>query len=156
MVKKAYQVQQSFGPKSARAMVKNKPVSLKFTLEIIANVKGKRLDKSLAWMHRILNHEEFLPLRRYHKKVAHRKGEAKRFSKAGRYPERTVKAFIELLELVKANADYKGLDSDNLLIAHAFASQGFSRSSNQSQGRIAGKRRKSKATHIEIIVTEAK
>ena len=157
MVKKTYQISTSAGAaRIAKAMMKNKPVSLKYSLEIISNIKGQRLDKSLAWLGRIMRMEEFLPLRVYHKKVPHRKGEAKMFAKAGRYPFRVVKAFIGLLNTVKANADYKGLDSENLLITHAFASQGFARMSYQSQGRISGKARKRKAAHIEIVVREAR
>lgn len=156
MVKKEYQVQKLRPSKTAKAMMKNKPVSLKYSLEVISNIKGKTVKKSLAFLNRILNKEEFLPLRTYKKKVAHRKGDSKGMSTIGRYPIRTIKAFIELLETVRANADYKGLDSDNLLITHMFASQGFQRASFQSQGRIAGKRRKRKSVHLEIVVQEAK
>ncbi len=157
MVKKAYQVQTSAGAaRIAKAVMKNKPISLKYSLEIISNIKGQRLDKSVAWLNRILRMEEFLPLRVYNKKVPHRRGDAKMFAKAGRYPLRAVKAFIGLLNTVKANADYKGLDSENLLITHAFASQGFARMSYQSQGRISGKARKRKSAHIEIVVREAR
>ena len=157
MVKKSYQVQMhANSAKTAKAIAVNRPVSLKYSLEIISNIKGKRLDKSLAWLGRILRKEEFLPLRVYNKKVPHRKGEAKMFAKAGRYPMRVLDAFVELLNTVKANADYKGLDSENLLITHAFASQGFQRMSNQSQGRISGKGKKAKSCHLEIIVREAR
>jgi len=97
-----------------------------------------------------------LPLRKYNKKIGHKKGEAKLFSKIGRYPKRTLKAFVEILNTVQANADYKGLDSENLIITHMFASQGFQRTSYQSQGRISGKRRKNKSVHLEVVVMEAK
>ena len=154
MVKKTYQVQKISKKKTALAMMKNKRVSLKFSNEIVSNIKGKRVDKAIAYLQRILTKEEFLPLRKYKKKIGHRKGEAKGMTKIGRYPMRTVEAFIEILESVKANADYKGLDSDNLIITHMFVSQGFARASYQSQGRIAGKRRQRKSVHIEIVVTE--
>ncbi|HLC92536.1 MAG TPA: 50S ribosomal protein L22 [archaeon] len=155
MVKKNYQVGAA-SAKIAKAMMTNKPVSLKYSVEIISNIKGQRVEKALAWLGRIASMKDFLPLRMYNKKVGHRKGEAQHFSKSGRYPIRCVNAFIELLNTVKANADYKGLDSENLLITHMFASQGFSRMSYQSQGRISGKARKSKSTHIEVIVREAR
>ncbi|MCX6798754.1 MAG: hypothetical protein NTW59_01500 [Candidatus Diapherotrites archaeon] len=48
------------------------------------------------------------------------------------------------------------MGTDNLLIAHCFASQGFRRIGFQPKGKIAGKRRKRKSAHIEIVVTEAK
>ncbi|MCR4368429.1 MAG: 50S ribosomal protein L22 [archaeon] len=156
MVKKNYQVQKFRKAKTATAMMKNKPISLKYTNEIISNIKKGTVEKALGWLHRIENEEEFLPLRKYNKKVGHRKGESKGFSIIGRWPKRTVVVIIELLESVKANADYKGLDSENLFITHMFASQGFHKNSNQSQGRIAGKRRKRKSTHVEIVVQEAR
>ena len=156
MVKKEYQIQGINPKKIASVMMKNKPVSLKYSREVISNIKGKRVDKVMPWLKRILEHEEFLPLRKYNKKVAHRKGDSRGMTKIGRFPKRTIEAFIELLESVKSNADYKGLDSDNLLIHHMFASQGFSRMSYQSQGRISGKKRQKKSTHLEIIVMEAR
>ena len=157
MVKKEYQNQgPSHAKKTAKAMMKNKPVSLKYSLEIISNIKGKRLDKAQSYLERILTHEEYLPMRKYKKKIGHKKGEAKGFTKVGRYPERPIKAMLELLESAKSNADYKGLDSENLLIVHMFASKGYSRVGYQSQGRISGKRRQSKSTHLEIIVEEAR
>ncbi|HIH10223.1 MAG TPA: 50S ribosomal protein L22 [Candidatus Diapherotrites archaeon] len=156
MVKKAYQVAQVQRKGTASAMMKNKPVSLKYSVEIISNIKGMRVDKAIEYLKRILSMEEYLPLRKYNRKIGHKKGEAKGFTKVGKYPLRCVGAFIELLENVKANADYKGLDSDNLIITHMFASQGFARRSNQAQGRISGKARKRKSAHIEIVVREAR
>lgn len=156
MVKKTYQAMDRLSAKTAKALMKNKPVSLKYSREIISNIRGQRVEKAIAWLGRIAAMKDFLPLRMYNKKVGHRKGEAQHYTKIGRYPIRCVNAFIELLNTVKANADYKGLDSDNLMIAHMFASQGFSRMRYQSQGRISGKARKSKSTHIEIVVMEAK
>jgi large subunit ribosomal protein L22 len=155
MVKKEYQ-KKIEGKKVAKAVAKNQRASLKYSTELVREIKGKRLDKAEAFIKRILKKEEYLPLRVYNKKVGHRKGDAKSFSKSGRFPKGTLNVFLKLLESVKANADYKGLDSENLMIVHAFASQGFQRTSFQSQGKIGGKRRKRKSTHIEVIVMEGK
>jgi|SRR3989344_7504753 len=154
MVKRNYQIELK-GKKIAKAMTKNANVSLKFSLELIREIKGKRLDKSEAFLGRIVDMKEHLPLRVYKKKVAHRRGDARSFTKSGKYPVKTAKIWISLLQSVKANADYAGLDADNLIITHAFASQGYRRYSFQSQGRIGGKRRIKKAAHIEIAVREA-
>ena len=154
MVKRNYQVELK-GKKIAKAMTKNANVSLKFSLELIREIKGKRIDKAEAFLRRIRKQEEFLPLRVYKKKVAHRRGDARSFTKSGRYPIKVAKIWLSLLESVKANADYAGLDADNLIITHAFASQGYRRYSYQSQGRIGGKRRIKKSAHIEVAVREA-
>lgn len=140
--------------KTAKAITANAPISLKFSTELVNQIKGKYVEKIIAWLTRIENEEEFLPLKMYDKKVAHRKGESKAGAKAGRYPKKVVRAWIELLESAKNNADFKGLDQEKLIILHAFASSGMNRYSYQSKGRIGGKARRKNATHIEVIVTE--
>jgi large subunit ribosomal protein L22 len=156
MVKKNLQIQKFNSKKTACAVVKNKPVSLKYVLEAARIIKGKRVDDAIDYLKRVESMREHLPLRVYRGKVAHRKGEAKNYTKAGRYPVKVAKALIELLELAKSNADFKGLDSENLLIMHMFASQGFRRASYQTHGRISGKRRLRKSCHIEVVVMEAR
>ncbi len=141
---------------TAKALLVNQPASRKYSVEIAREIRGKKVSSAEKRLQKILEKKEFLPLRRFNKKVAHRKGNAKSNVKSGRYPQKTVKIFRSLLGLVKANADYKGLDSENLLIEHIAASEGFSRVSYQSQGRIAGKRRKRKSTNLEIVVRESK
>ncbi len=154
MVKRDYQIELK-GKKIAKAMTKNANVSLKFSLELIREIKGKRVDRAETFLRHIMEQKEFLPLRVYKKKVAHRRGDARSFTKSGRYPIKVAKIWLSLLESVKANADYAGLDADNLIITHAFASQGHRRYSYQSQGRIGGKRRLKKSAHIEVAVREA-
>jgi len=156
MVKKSYHSELASRKKVAKAMAKNKPISLKYATEIARELKDKPLDKAERFLQRITEKTEHLPLRRYIKHVPHRKGEAKSFTKSGRYPVRAAKAFLGLLADVKANADYKGMDNEALIIKDVFASVGFRRVSHQSQGKISGKRRLSKSTHIEIVVVEGK
>jgi len=156
MVKKNYQKKVRSEKKSAKAIAKNQPVSTKYATEMCREIKMTKLANAEKKLNRILAKQEFLPLRKYNKKVAHRKGRSVSGVKSGRYPEKICKVFLSLLESVKANADFKGLDSENLLIIHCFASRGFARRSVQPKGHISGKRRKKKSTHVEVIVTEAK
>lgn len=156
MSKVTYQTKVGKAEKTAKAITTNAPISLKYSTELSKLIKGKYVNKVLAMLKRIENEEEYLPLRKYNKKVAHRKGEAKNNVKSGRYPKKVVKAWAELIESAKNNADFKGLDEEKLVIIHAFASKGISRYSYQSKGRIGGKSRRKNATHIEVIISEAK
>jgi large subunit ribosomal protein L22 len=156
MAKTNYQAIVGKESKTAKAMITNAEGSLKYSTEICNQIKGKTVEKALAWLIRIKNHEEYLPLRMYNKKVAHRKGDAKAGVKSGRYPEKTIQTFINLLESAKSNADFKGLDEENLTIIHAFASMGINRYSYQSKGKIGGKARRKNSTNIEVIVSEVK
>lgn len=158
MVKRYYNtvVSSTESKKIAKAMAPNANVSLKYALEICNQVKGKTIDWTEAFLRDIEAHKRFLPLKRYNKRVAHRKGDAVHGEKAGRYPEKTVRAFLKLLENARANADYKGLDTEKLVIKHAFASQGFGRRGVQKKGHIGGKVRKRKSAHLEIVLMEAR
>lgn len=155
MVKKNYQAEIR-GKNIAKVMAKNKHVSLKYSNELCRQIRGKPIAKAEAFIERIMKKQQFLPLTRYNKKVGHRKGSSMSGVKAGRYPENACRVFLELLAQLRANADFKGLDANKLVIVHAFTSQGFSRITFQSRGRIAGKRRKEKSTHIEIVARESK
>ncbi len=156
MVKKNYQAKVGKESKTAKAVITNANISLKYATEASNQLRGMYVNKAIAWLTRIMNKEEYLPLKRYHKKVAHRKGEAKSGEKAGRYPQKVTKTLIELLESAKNNADFKGLDSEKLNIIHMFASPGLGRYSHQSKGKIGGKARRTNATHVEVIVSEVK
>jgi len=154
MAKSKYYLDEGNSGKSAKAIATNRPVSLKYSTELCRELKGKSIDSAQNFLGRIMKKSDHLPLRKYNAKMGHRRGESKSFTKSGRYPLRTAKVFSDLLNSVKANADYKGLNADNLIIKGMFASQGFSRASMQPQGRIAGKRREKKSTHLEIVVVE--
>jgi large subunit ribosomal protein L22 len=156
MVKKNYQAMVGGEKKVARAMAKNQPVSTKYATELCREMRGKRLSDVEKRIERIRDGQEFLPLKQYNKKVPHRKGDSASGVKSGRFPRNLCRAMLKILESVKANADFKGLDSENLLIVHCFASHGFARAGMQAKGKISGKRRYKKSTHIEVIVREAK
>ncbi len=156
MAKSNYQAEVGKASKTARAKINNAPISVKYSTEICNKIKTRRVNEVIEWLNRIEAHEEFLPLNKYHKKVAHRKGDSKSGEKAGRFPEKVAREFVKLLELAKSNADFKGFDAEKLMIIHAFANMGMNRYSYQSKGKIAGKARRRNATNIEVIVQEAK
>ncbi|MEK6959357.1 MAG: 50S ribosomal protein L22 [archaeon] len=156
MAKKNYQAEVGKPSKSAKALITDANISIKYATEIANQIKSRPVNQVIDWLIRIERHEEYLPLKRYHKKVAHRKGDSREGVKSGRYPEKAVQAFINLLKLAKNNADFKGLDSEKLVIIHAFVSMGTARYGYQSKGKIAGKARRHNSTHIEVIVQEVK
>lgn len=155
MVKNNYQAEPKADEKKvARAILKNKRASLKYSTEISRELANKTFKKAEAFLEGIVAMERHLPLRKYNKKIAHRKGNSASGVKTGKYPVNTAKIFLELLQNLKANSDYKGLDADKMVIRHVFASQGLRRFKFQAQGRISGKRRLKKSVHIEGIAVE--
>ena len=125
MVKKDYQAKVGNEKKIARAIAKNQPVSTKFATELCREMRGKTLSSVEERLERIRDGKEFLPLRQYNKKVPHRKGDSSSGVKSGRFPRNLCGVVLKLLESVKANADFKGLDSENLLIEVTEDVRGF-------------------------------
>ncbi|MFA5357949.1 MAG: 50S ribosomal protein L22 [archaeon] len=156
MSKKNYQALPGKQSKTAKALIKNADVSLKYSTEICNQMRGKMVQKNIEWLEKIILHETHLPLQMYNKKVGHRRGQAMLGVKAGRYPEKVAKKIITLLELAKANADFKGLDTEKLLVIHAFASQGLKRYGHQNKGKIGGKVHLKPSINIELVVMEVK
>lgn len=140
--------------RSARAYRSNAKVSTKYSIEFSNYFKGMPLNKAIQIAENIESKKEYLPLKKFAKKVAHRKGENRRKAASGRWPINCAKLVKELLLEVKANSENKDLDTTKLRIIHMFANKGVSRTNLQPLGRIGGKLRKSKSTNIEVIVLE--
>ncbi len=138
--------------KIAKAKSRNAPISFKFSVELAREIKGRKYSSVLKFIERIIKKEEHLPIRKFRKKVAHRKGEAKSKVKSGRYPIRVARVWKKLLESAEKNADALGLDIKNLYVLHAFTSKGLRRITIQKKGRMRYRRKK--ACHIEIILEE--
>jgi large subunit ribosomal protein L22 len=156
MTKRKYYCPEAKHKKTAQTMAKNQPASLKYTTELIHQIKGKPINKAIQFLEDIIEQKRYLPLKKYKKKIGHRKGTAQNQTKTGRYPKKTAQIIIKILQTLQANADYKGMDKENLILKNAFTSQGHSKITHQTQGRISGKQRKKKSIHIEAIAVEGK
>jgi len=106
------------------------PISTKQSVEICNFIKNKNVAKAKQLLLGVIDKTGIGP---------------------GRYPEKASEHFIQMIESVEANAQFKGLNTSNLVIVHASA-------------HLAGKswhygrksRRKMKRTNLEIVVEEKK
>ena len=96
--------------------------------------------------------KKIVPFRRYQKKLGHHTGLDHAF--AGRYPVNAAKKTLKLLQQAQANAENKGLDTENLQIIHAAAYPGMKvkRFTPRAHGRASPKY--DTLTHIEIVLAE--
>jgi large subunit ribosomal protein L22 len=116
----SFQIGKEDEKKIARAFGKELNVSPKHANEICAAILGKMLGNALEYLKKVQEKKAFVPFRRYAKKVPHRKGGTR-----GRYPVKTAKMIVRILENAKANAEHKGLDTERLKIIHATAYKGL-------------------------------
>ena len=109
--------------KSVKASAREVRVSHKSAREVCRTIKGMMLTQAKNYLKEVMAKKKPVPFRRYTKKLGHRHGLKK--ASAGRYPIKTAKEVLKLLEGAEANAENKGLDADRLRIIHAATSQGM-------------------------------
>ena len=104
---------------SAKAIGKEMPISPKFTREICGLIRGMKVNNAIKTLEGIIALETPVPLKRYNKRVSHKQGVG-----PGRYPKKAATAVLGVVKSAVANAEYKGLNTDDMVIATISASRG--------------------------------
>lgn len=135
----------------AKAMGKELRVSPKDSTEVCRAIKDMNLDEAKELLNAVINKEKPVPYKKHGKNLAHKKGSG---YGSGRYPVKTAKAILEVLDNAEANAGYKGMDPARLKITHASAKKGMVIPGFKPRafGRATASNRQT--TNIEIILEE--
>ena len=128
----------------ARAIGMDLPISFKQSVEICAFIKNKSVNDAKKILQKVIEKKTAIPFRRYNWDLSHKKKIG-----PGRYPEKASKEFIKLIDNVESNAQFKGLNTSNLIIVHISAHKA---GKAWHYGRKT--RRRMKRTIIQIIVNE--
>lgn len=138
--------------RTVRATGKEMRVSIKDSVEICRELRGKRLSYAKQYLQDVIDMKKAVPYMRNKKGIAHRKGLTRGF--AGAYPQKTSTYILKILENAESNAEFKGLDTERLFIKHLQAKKGrtikgfiaraFGRASPHNTG----------TTHIEVWLDE--
>jgi len=98
-------------------------VHYKNTYETAKAVKGMLVSKAQQYLQQVLDHERCVPFTKYDGATG-RTGQAKEWGLThGRWPEKSVRVVQGLLTNLKANAESKRLNVDNLVIANVQVNQ---------------------------------
>ena len=128
----------------ARAIGRSLPISFKQSIEICNFIRNKKVNYAKDVLSKIANQEQAVPFKRFNSGIGHKKN-----MMAGRYPKKTSTKILDLLNHVEANAQFKGLNTANLVITHINANKA---SKVTHFGRKRS--REAKRTHVEIVVQE--
>jgi len=141
------------GDNLARGKANELNMSPKHSIEIATFIRHKRVNDAIAYLNDVVALKKAIPFRRFNRNVAHKRGLPGNWD-AGRYPVKASKAYIRILESVKKNAEYIGLDAENLEIIHAMANRGRAQKAffPRAMGRASPKVHES--VNIEIIARE--
>lgn len=140
------------GDQFARAKANELPVSPKHAIEIARFIRNQDVNRAISYLNDVVEKKKAVPFRRFNRNVAHKRG--LEGWDAGRYPVKASQGYIKLLESIKKNAEYSGLDADRLVIVHAAANRGRGQKDffPRAMGRATPKRRET--VNIEVIVQE--
>src|SRR5512138_1182464 len=96
---------------TARAIGKEMQISPKDSREICRMLKNRKVEDAVKILEEIIALKRPVPFKKYNMGVPHKPGIG-----PGRYPEKSAKAILEVIESAKHNAEYKGLDADNMRV----------------------------------------
>ena len=119
-------------------------ISIKHGIEICNLIRGKKLEKAKKLLSEAIDMKKPIPYTRFTEGAGHKHGIG-----PGKYPVKACREILNLVNLVEANAQHKGLDTSSLEIIHICAKKGPKSWHYGRQSRIAMKR-----THVEIVVEE--
>ena len=136
---------------TAQAYGRDMPCSPKSGRNVARAIKGMPVDRAKAFLEDVMELKTAVPFKVRVRKIHHRKGGMG----AGRYPVQTAKCMLKVLESAEANAEYKGLDKERLVITHSTAYQGtvIQAYTPRAQGRATP--HYNRLTNFEVILTQA-
>ncbi|MEM0445665.1 MAG: 50S ribosomal protein L22 [Nitrososphaerota archaeon] len=105
---------------TVKASVREIDVSPKWSREVCAAIRGLKLTEARRLLEDVVERKRMIPYRRYRKLRAHHS----QTKGAGGYPVKVAKHMLKLLDSLEANAEFKGLDTDKLVVIHAAAHKG--------------------------------
>lgn len=134
---------------SAKAVAKEQPISPKFAREVAYAVRGMNVTQAQEFLESVIAKETPVKLRRYNKRVSHKQGVG-----PGRYPVKVSKAVLAALNSAVANADYKGLDSANMVISTITVARGQVIPGHMPRAQGRATEWNQDTVNIEIIISE--
>merc|ERR1712008_245663 len=124
------------------------------TRETAQAIKKMPLNRATAYLKNVLNKSEIIPFRRFMGGIG-RHAQAKVHGTCqGRWPTKSCNFLLDLLKNAESNAEYKGLDSDHLVVDHIQVNRApkMRRRTYGAHGRINPYM--SSPCHIEICLVE--
>ena len=129
-------------------------VHFKNTRETAQAIKGMSLKGAQRYLNDVIAHRDIIPFRRV--ASAGRKAMGKKYKNAGgqgRFPEKSCRFILDLLQNAESNAETQHLDVDTLKITHIQVNQApkLRRRTYRAHGRINAYM--SSPCHVELILS---
>ena len=139
--------------KTAKALGRTLKISPKHAVEICNRIRGMKVEKAEAYLEDVIEMKTAVPFRRHNKKVGHRRGIGG--WPTGRYPVKAAKQILDILKNAEANAEYKGLDTENLKIMHISSHRGYVIRGWTPRAFGRASPFNTPTTHVQVVLGEA-
>ncbi len=133
--------------KTARAQGDELHISPRHCVEICRALRGRPITEAKTYLEAIINKKQAVPFKRHNSGVGHRTGMTG--WDAGRYPQKAAREILKVLKHAEANAEYKGLDADQMRVLYSLA-----RSGRTIQGRMPRAMGRATAKNTETVIIE--
>lgn len=134
---------------TAKALGRELTISPKLSREVAGMVRGMKVDKAIQALEDVVALKRPVPLKRYNKRVSHKQGVG-----PGRYPEKVAKAFLNVIQSAVANAEYKGLDVDNMVLRTITVSRGRTIPGHMPRAHGRATQWDQNTVNLEVIIEE--
>ena len=143
--------QESDPETTSRAIGKELGVSPKKCREVCKELVGMKVDAAKKYLKEVADLKKAVPYTRFKMQLSPKPGVG-----PGRYPKKAALAILRVLESAQSNAEYKGLEADNMRIKVAAAHRGRIEKSYMPRAQGRSSPWNEQTTNIEIILEEIK
>ncbi len=135
--------------KSARAYGRELYCSPKHSENIARAIRGMKVKDAEEFLEQVIQKKRAVPFRTHNGSLGHKKRIG-----PGAYPEKASRLILRVLKNAENNAEYKGLDPENMVISHISAYKGrvIEGIMPRAMGRATAKNEQT--TNVEIIIEE--
>merc|ERR1712086_868727 len=140
--------------KACKAKGSNLRVHFKNTREAAMAIKGLSLKRAQRFLEDVIAHKDIVVFRRFTGGIGH-KAQAKRYNAvSGRWPEKSCRYMLDLLQNAESNAEIQGIEAETLRISHVQVNRAptMRRRTYRAHGRINPYL--SHPCHVEIILSQ--
>jgi large subunit ribosomal protein L22 len=124
-------------------------VSPKKTYEVLNAIRGMPLTEAREFLEDVAALKRAVKFRRYNQETAHKRGIG-----PGRYPKKVAKSLLQILQNAESNAEYEGLDTDQLYIRVAACARGRIQKANMPRAHGRATAWNEQTTNVEIVLAE--
>jgi large subunit ribosomal protein L22 len=135
--------------KTSKALGIEIGVSPKHCQEVCKMLKGMKVDDAKKYLKEVVDIKTPVTYTRFKMCVRH-----KHKIGPGRYPKNAAKAILKVLESAQSNAEYKGLEADNMRVKIAAAHRGRIQKSFMPRAQGRSTPWNDQTTNIEVILEE--